>query len=231
MIELIHDAIPNKLKTRHAKGTPLKPKKAWTGFGRGNGKKEIRNILKLLQKGLCVYCEEKLNKYGFHIEHILSKTLNPCLTFEYTNLSLSCMTQLDELKEEYGITFKNRSCGHSELKSANEYIEQLFIKPTEKKCNSLFSYISNGKIIYSKNCSDWNKLRVNHTLAVLNLNCLRLERDRREILEKQYQIMEELKNNEEALNKFIELELKEENNEYLNSFISMREEHYSLFRD
>ncbi len=225
MLELIHGDVPYKLKKRQEKETPIKPKKAWTSFGRGNGKTEIRDNLYPLQKGLCVYCEEQLDKYGFHIEHILSKDKNHRLTFEYTNLSLSCMKKLDELEKNYGITKESRSCGHSILKSENQYIEILFIKPTEKKCNLLFSYISNGKITYSINSSDFNKLRINHTIKVLNLDCRRLERDRREILEEIYKAVKDLQYNKEALNDFITLELDRK-----PSFISAREEHYKIFQ-
>ena len=222
MLNLIHDNVPYKLKKRQDKGTPTNPKKAWTSFGRGGGKIEIRDILYPLQKGLCVYCEEKLDKYNFHIEHILSKTKNPHLTFEYTNLSLSCMKELDELEITHGITEELRSCGHSILKSKNKYIKILFINPTEKNSNTLFSYVSTGKITYNKECSDFDKLRINHTIKVLNLDCLRLDRDRREILEAQYNQLNNLKKNPIALDYFLEL------NENI-AFISAREEHYHLW--
>lgn len=224
MIELIHDSIPNKLKIRKSKGIPSKPKKAWTNFARGGGKKEVKDKLKPLQCGLCIYCEQKLEKYGFHIEHILSKTKNPSLTFEYTNLSLSCMTELDKLEKNYGITKEDRSCGHSLLKSNNEYIEILFIKPTEKQCNMLFSYISNGKITHNIICTDFNKLRVNHTIKVLNLDCLRLERERREILESLYEILGSLED-KDILNSFITLELDKE-----TAFFSAKQEACNFFQ-
>lgn len=95
MIELLHGDIPRLLDKRKNNpsdnGIPQNPQNAWGSFS-SEGKKEIHNSLTPSQNGLCVYCEQTLDKYGFHIEHILSKTLNPQLTFEYTNLALSCIT-------------------------------------------------------------------------------------------------------------------------------------------
>jgi len=224
MIYLNHGSVPNKLNKRKNKGIPSNPKKAWTSFGRGGGKIEVKDKLKPLQDGLCIYCEQKLDKYGFHIEHILSKNKNPSLTFEYTNLSLSCMTELDKLEENYGITKEDRSCGHSLLKSNNEYIEILFIKPTEKQCNILFSYISNGKITRNHICTDFNKLRVNHTIKVLNLDCLRLKRERREMLESLYEILGSF-TDKDILDNFITLELNKK-----TAFFSAKQEAFNLFR-
>lgn len=231
MIQLTHDSAPNILTSKKSNYIPSNintPKRAWKNFRGRNGKNILRDKLLILQKGLCVYCEEKLDKYGFHIEHILSKTLNPYLTFEYSNLSLSCIensTMSDET------TDNPISCGHAPLKRENYYLELLFIKPTELNCASLFKYKKNGEITYNPQISDFDKIRVNHTIDVLNLNCLRLKRDRREIINKGYEIILDLKENSNALNDFLNLEFQLVNNKYMFPFISAREEHYNLFRD
>jgi len=148
------------------------------------------------------------------------------LTFEYTNLSLSCI--------ENGSIFKNTddnpvSCGHAPFKKQNIYDESLFIKPTEKGCNSLFSYQINGEIVSNINNSEFDKERVEHTIKFLNLNCNRLIRERQEIILKGYEIIRELQDDLEVLSNFFELEFEKVNDKYVFPFISARKEHYSLF--
>ncbi len=72
-----------------------------------------------IQKGLCAYCEIRLeNELGYHIKHIESKSLNPQLTFEYTNLILSCIKDgaISDNTDSNPV-----SCGHATLKDRNEY--------------------------------------------------------------------------------------------------------------
>jgi uncharacterized protein (TIGR02646 family) len=229
MIELNHAIPPRLLDNRknhpNDKGIPENPRNAWNSFST-EGKREIHDKLILLQSDLCVYCENKLDKYGFHIEHILSKTENPELTFEYSNLSLSCI--------ENESLFKNTddnpvSCGHAPLKRRNRYDENLFIKPTEKECNSLFSYQITGEIVSNINNSESDKKRVEHTIEVLNLNCKRLIREREEIILQGYEIIRELQDELEVLSHFFESEFEKVDDKYRYPFVSARKEHYDLF--
>jgi uncharacterized protein (TIGR02646 family) len=230
MVELIHDTPPRLLENRRENYTPSvvnPPKVVWKNFRGRNGKNILRDKLKILQNGLCVYCEERLDKYGFHIEHILSKSLNPLLTFEYINLSLSCI-ETGTISSE--TTTNPISCGHAPLKRDNLYNENLFIKPTEAGSSSLFQYKRNGEIAPTNGISTYDILRVEHTIDVLNLNCLRLKRDRREIIDAGLNIILDLIDDNEALQNFLNLEFEVVNNKYLFPFISAREEHYNLFR-
>jgi len=230
MIELNHSISPRLLNQRKNNpsdnGVPQNPRNAWNSFS-AEAKREIHNNLTPLQNGLCIYCEERLDKYGFHIEHILSKSLNPILTFEYTNLSLSCIENGSISNET---TLNSISCGHAPLKRENRYNTNLFIKPTEIGCNALFQYKMNGEIIPADGISTHDILRVQHTIDVLNLNCLRLKRDRREIINEGLNIILDLINDGDALEYFFDLEFQLVNNKYLFPFISAREEHYKLFR-
>lgn len=231
MIELRHSTTPRLLNQRknnpNDNGVPANPRNAWNNFST-EAKREIHNSLTPLQNGLCVYCEEKLDKYGFHIEHILSKTLNPPLTFEYSNLSLSCIENGAISNET---TPNPVSCGHAPLKKDNKYDENLFIKPTEIGCNALFQYKSNGEIAPANGISTHDVLRVKHTIEVLNLNCLRLKRYRREIINEGLNIILDLNDDSEALQNFLDLEFEVVNNKYVFPFISIRKQYYSLFRD
>ena len=230
MIKLYHSTSPRLLNQRknnsNDNGVPQNPRNAWNNLST-EAKKEVHNSLTLLQNGLCVYCEENLYKYGFHIEHILSKTLNPLLTFEYTNLSLSCIENGTISSET---TDNPISCGHAPLKRDNIYDENLFIKPTEIGSSSLFQYKINGEIAPADGISTHDISRVEHTIEVLNLDCLRLNRDRREIINEGLNIILDLINNTAALEYFFDLEFQLVNNKYLFPFISAREEHYALFR-
>jgi len=230
MIKLIRGTAPTSLENRRLNYTPSAidtPKIVWKNFRGRNGKEILRNKLKLLQNGLCVYCEEKLDKYGFHIEHILSKSLNPPLTFEYSNLSLSCIKDGTISSET---TTNPISCGHAPLKRDNIYDENFFIKPTEVGSSSLFQYKMNGEIAPANGISTHDISRVEHTIRVLNLDCLRLNRDRRETIEEGLKIILDLTDENDALQNFLNLEFGIVNDKYLFPFISAREEHYALFR-
>ncbi|RLA71002.1 MAG: TIGR02646 family protein [Epsilonproteobacteria bacterium] len=229
MIELHHDTPPPRLledrRLLDIPDGPSNPRRAWNNFST-TGKTDIHNRLIPLQSGLCIYCEQKLDKYGFHIEHILSKLLNRPLTFEYTNLSLSCIKDGSISTET---TANPISCGHAPLKRANDYNETLLIKPTEAHCSELFAYHQNGEIKSNDNNSGFDRTRVEHTLKVLNLNCLRLKRERREVLDEGYGVIFDLQDDKEALKYFFNLEFEKVHNRYQSPFISTRKEHYSLW--
>ena len=224
MIELIHTNPPRLLEKRKSNpadnGIPKDSWKAWNNFST-KGKIEIHNSLIPLQKGLCIYCEEKLDKYGFHIEHILSKSNNKSLTFEYSNLSLSCIETAIISNET---TTNSISCGHAKKK------KNLPIKPTDIGCNSLFQYKINGEIAPANGISTEDISNVKKTIKILNLNCLRLKRDRREIINEGLNIILDLIDDNNALQNFFNLEFQLVNNKYLFPFISARNEHYKLFR-
>jgi len=218
-----HSSPPRTLENRQKQDTPQNPSKSWSNF---NGRKELRSHLMSIQKGLCAYCEIRLeNELGYHIEHIESKSLNPQLTFKYTNLILSCIKDgaISDNTDSNPV-----SCGHATLKNRNEYDTELFIKPTELDCESYFSYDLFGNIIPNANLTQAQKQRTEHTIEVLNLNCKRLKRERAAILEEGYQIIRELEDDVEALNNFLDLELSLINDKYF-SFINLRREHFSEY--
>ena len=126
---------------------PANPGKAWAGF---KGTAEVRQALLPVQKHICAYCEIELEEcppgIGFHIEHILSKTNNPSLTFEWTNLMLSCFQTGNEIPKGQ-FDSEPISCGHSPLKRSNNYDPVLFIKPTEPDCQRYFFYELDGRVV------------------------------------------------------------------------------------
>ncbi len=156
------------------------------------------------------------------IEHILSKSLNPELTFEYTNLMLSC---IKDGRVEDSTDTNPVSCGHSPLKKINAYDEELFIKPTELNVKKYFSFEVNGKVIAKVGLNDLETQRVEHTINVLNLNCNRLVRQRYDIIIEGYEIITDL-NLDEEINNFLSLEIEKVNGKYLFPFVNLRKQHF-----
>ncbi len=69
---------------------------------------DIREQLKKETHGKCMYCESTIGQVAFeHIEHYRPKSKYPKLTFEWTNLGLSCpkcnINKLNEFDEAYPI--------------------------------------------------------------------------------------------------------------------------------
>ncbi len=225
MLHLQHDREPPRQVERRrlidAPNGPLNPKNSWNSFG---GKAELKDNLTLKQSGLCAYCEIRLDSgLGQHVEHIWAKATghHPELTFEYTNLMLSCSKE-GNIEDVDPLPV---SCGHATLKAANLYDEALFIKPTEVDCERFFSYNLYGKVIPSHLLNGADTLRAEHTIEVLNLNCRRLSRQREAVIEEGYSILTELSSDAEAKRYFLDLELNPVNGK-LFSFINLRLEHF-----
>jgi len=97
-------------------------------------KKTLHNHLVDEQHGLCIYCEQEIQKKADekkyyergHIEHVMPKDDNrfPHLTYVYENLAVSCAGY--DSKQKKGEQF----CGH---KKGNEYDEELFLNPFQQK--------------------------------------------------------------------------------------------------
>jgi len=220
MLYIKHQQPPRKLANRKLKGTPENPRNAWDNF---KGKGELKLALNQLSSGLCAYCENSLDtQLGMHIEHILSKSSNPELTFEYSNLMLSCI-QDGKVEEDGDLT--PVSCGHSALKKKNNYKKALFIKPTELKIEKYFSFEVNGKVIAKAGLNSLNTQRAEHTINVLNLNCNRLVRQRHYIIIEGYKIINSLQT-KESINDFVSLETEVANGKYIFSFINLRKQHF-----
>ena len=224
MKQLTHSqTIPRVLQN---KPTLVNPRKAWENF-KGTG--QVREALLPAQKYLCSYCEIELADIplglGSHIEHIESKTLNPHLTFVFTNLMLSCFQTGGELKgteEDTGSV----SCGHAPLKRKNRYNAALFIKPTETDCERYFFYELDGRIVPHPELDDTERRRAEHTIEVLNLNCRRLTRQRAEMIREGLEIVADLSDAPEALAHFIDAEISEVATNKMRAFHTTRLQYF-----
>ncbi|WP_252177348.1 retron system putative HNH endonuclease [Endozoicomonas sp. 4G] len=209
MKQLTHPlAVPRQLQRRQQQAVD-DPRTAWQRF---RGKAEIYDALLPAQRHLCAYCEVELDNreeaLGYHIEHIESKSGNPLLTFEFHNLMLSCFKTGNEA-EQSNEDLNPVSCGHSELKRNNQYDASLFIKPTEQDCQRYFFYELDGRVVPHPDLNETEAARADHTIEVLNLNCLRLQRDRGDMIREGLEIISDLADDDCALKCFLHLELNE----------------------
>jgi len=103
----------------------------------------------------------------------------------------------------------------------------LFIKPTAHDCEDYFYYELDGRIVPHPIITNSNTLeRVNYTIETLNLNCLRLQRERGSMIREGLEIINYLSDYPDSLAFFIELELVENVNYKHRSFITTRQQYF-----
>lgn len=196
----------------------------WNSFG---GKAQVRSSLDTLQKGLCAYCQIRLDSgISCHIEHIWPKHAHTAMTFQWNNLVLSCTDaqEIKNTKQTGGV-----SCGHSDGKRNWPAYDPRFISPTEPDCERFFEYrASDGSVQPTNTLSTTDTDRVIYTINLLNLNCPRLRRLRKDILEEGYRIISELHGDSVALRHFLNCEFADVGGK-LRSFFTARQQHFSSF--
>ena len=219
---LHHQEWPRKLKEKFDNFVPTTKEEAKSSWSSFTGKDDLVSNLKHIQKGLCAYCEVKINDslIGYHLEHIKPKSKFNDKTFDYQNIILSCFSSNNLNTKDPSI-----SCGHHKV---SNFDENLFISPINQNCNNYFEYDLLGKI-KPKNGLDGNdRAKVKYTIDLLNLNSHRLIRKRNEIIDEVYEIINELETDHESLNNFLLLDFEIVNNEYLFSFINLRKQYFEL---
>ena len=218
-----HSTPPRKLSQKFNSFTPSNKEEATSSWKSFTGKDELTSNLNYIQKGLCAYCEIKLNSgLGTHIEHIQPKSIYHSLTFEYSNLVLSCFSSENINKNDSAVT-----CGHFKQ---NSYNPELFTPPTDVDCNNYFTCTPLGKIEPKKSLSTNDKAKAIYTRDILNLNSLRLVRLRANIIEEGLMIISELQNDKNALEHFKDLEFSIAKGMYLFPFINVRKEYFEDFK-
>jgi len=126
----------------------------------------LRSSLLDEQKGLCCYCETRIDSGDFHVEHFRPKdsSLYPELQLTYSNLHASC--------HKVAIGSADETCGH---KKGNEFSENI-ISPLDPECASHFQFDNMGGI----SSTDEKGIE---TIAILNLNSVLLRRSRKRLIE------------------------------------------------
>lgn len=170
------------------------------------------------QKGLCIYCEQQLEEklastdQDFsHIEHIKPKKLHKDLTFEQSNLTVSCdgfdtRNKNPETQKDF--------CGHKKLR---KYDENLFLNPLEiQNIEDFFDYDIEGNMFPAKNLAVSDLAKAVYTIDLLNLQHETLIFMRKE----QYELI---------LNDFMASETEQEQNAYLDDLLDPNYDRYPAF--
>lgn len=133
-------------------------------------KQKLRNILLKEQLYLCGYTEINPSEYclGVHIEHIAPKRRFPERTFDYQNLIVSILAPEDFCRVDINTGEKYFFGGHSK---GDEYDEEKFISCLDEKCESFFSYGSDGWVRPKKGLSLDDEKKAEYTINLLRLNC------------------------------------------------------------
>lgn len=219
---------------RHILHPPNPPIALALAIGRGktdwesfDGKAEVAESLERLQKCLCAYCQIRLDSgIGSHVEHIWPKGhgKHPDKALSWPNLVLSC-THSDVIgKLDGGV-----SCGHSPSKRNWPRFDPQFVSPTDAYCEALFEYrASDGSVRPAPGLDDFERQRANYTIDLLNLNCSRLCRLRKDMLEQGYAILNEFKADRQCLEIFLASEFGEAGGK-LRDFITARYQHFGVF--
>lgn len=198
-----------------------------TNWGNFSGKDDVREELYFLQKGLCAYCQIRLDgDIGCHIEHVWPKHAHPEKTFDWRNLVLSCThsEHISLARQTGGV-----SCGHSDGKRAWPIYNPMFISPMEPDCERYFEYrADDGTVIPAKDLSEHEVDRARYTIDLLNLNCRRLCRERKDMLEQGYRIIAELRADTDSLKHFLECEVAEVGGK-LRAFFTASRQHFQVF--
>lgn len=162
-----------------------------------------RYMLSCEQNYLCIYCESKvtLSNESSHIEHIRPKAqdMYPELTFEYTNLAVSCNGTCFNLIDDDS----QYNCGH--IKD-NKYEEEKFIHPFEiLDIEEYFKYDFDDFKIYPTNK---NITKSDYMINTLKLNSGRLVKARENTYKSFNKKMKKIKNTtkrKEVIKKHIDL--------------------------
>lgn len=133
-------------------------------------KQAIRTSLEQLQGNRCAYCESAVYSDS-HIEHFRRKNILhfPELTFEWSNLFLSCNSQ--------------KHCGHyKDRPSVTPYDPASLVKPDDDDPDAFFYFHSSGEVRARSGLSSVQQIRSDETIRVFNLNCSALQEARRRAL-------------------------------------------------
>lgn len=140
-------------------------RKRWAKFKKH--KKHLLRDLMVEQYGLCCYSEARADilGLGFHIEHIVNKSMDPGRTFDYSNLAASAIHS-----EKIPSLLREQLFGGHSIGKTAEFDESLFISCADRKCQQLFAYLSNGRIVPREGLSQTNHNKADYTINLLNLN-------------------------------------------------------------
>lgn len=124
----------------------------------------LRSSLLAEQRGLCCYCESRIDDGDFHVEHFRPRCSYPDLQLDYANLHACCHKMPSGHVEEH--------CGH---KKADVFCREL-VSPVERNCASHFRYDCMGGI-------EGQDEKGVKTIGLLNLDSVLLRMSRKKLIE------------------------------------------------
>lgn len=204
---------PISIREAHrAQPHPLNPGEAWKAFD----SRELREHLWEIQYGLCAYCERALG-LGTHtssIDHIVPKTANPRVTFQYTNLVLCCLDQNTCNLHKKGQHFAGFD--------VTGRWTQGFIAPTQPRCELSFTYGRDGSVGPAEQAV---KPDATQTIRILNLDHESLKTQRRDYLVAVETAIVDMVDQMDAIVLFLRTELELGG---LKPFYSAKHQHFTL---
>ncbi|MEH2161500.1 MAG: retron system putative HNH endonuclease [Nostoc sp.] len=140
---------------------------SWKKF-KQSVKNDVFQALLCEQGYICCYCGASIMRNECHIEHLKPRSIYTQLTYEYTNLIVSCQGE-DEAKLRVPV-----HCGH---RKDNWYDEHLMVSPLEITCADFFKYLPSGEIQSTDEPA--KKAATETTIEKLALNISKLQNMRR----------------------------------------------------
>ncbi|MFD1197290.1 retron system putative HNH endonuclease [Brucella gallinifaecis] len=138
-------------------------------FNENDVRKEVVNALHRAQRGLCVYCGQRLDMSRpgktYHIEHFRPQGAYPHLSVDYGNLYLSC-------GQEGPTGGVSQTCG---TQKGDWFDEATHIEPIYENCTQAFIFHLNGNL--SGKCAGSTAI-----IEILNLNHPELNKDREQLI-------------------------------------------------
>ncbi len=136
--------------------------KIWKNFN-SSIKQIVRQSLLEEQGYICCYCEMRIDASTCHVEHLIPRSVDRSLMFDYYNFLASCQGEDEEEK-------KPAYCGH---KRKNQLLS---ISPLQESCTNTFNFTESGEIIASSRLE--NREAAEQTISILGLNVPYLKRQR-----------------------------------------------------
>lgn len=136
----------------------------WEDLAPGD-RRLIRDRLREMQLGLCVYCEAGMGSDS-HVEHFRPRKAERFRTFEWENLFLSCQAA--------------DHCGrHKDRPGGPKYDPDDLIKPDEEDPDQLLFFSSTGEVHPRGAAPSREAARASTSIQILNLNHPSLRNARR----------------------------------------------------
>lgn len=141
-------------------------------------KNETRISLERMQGRRCAYCEGPLDEWGHHIDHFRPRSRFRDLTFEWTNMFLSCDSKGSDLSCG---RYKDGRGDGSRGRGASEYNPDNLLDPCVDDLSAFLDFKRDGNVRQRRGLEQHDAYRAGETIRVFKLQAPRL-RQRRKIL-------------------------------------------------